>query len=118
MIPTTERSLVPKPGAPEPVHGVRDRHEVLEELGGNVLVGGIPLGQLERHREHGAAVESHPGGAVCLLELATPGERPRAVKDPDVVEAEEPPAEDVPAADVLPVDPPGEVDEELLEDPG
>ena len=52
------------------VHRVDDGDEVLEELRGHVLVGGIFSGQLERHGEHGRAVERHPGGAVRLFELA------------------------------------------------
>ena len=109
--------LVPEARAPEAVHRVRDRDEVLEELRGDVLVGRIALGQLEGHREHGAAVERHPRRSVRLLELAAPGQRLRPVEDAHVVQAEEPAAEDVPAAHVLAVHPPCEVDDQLLEDP-
>ena len=44
--------LVPEARAAERVHGVGDRDEVLEELGGDVLVGGIVPRQLERHGQH------------------------------------------------------------------
>jgi hypothetical protein len=44
-------------------------------------------------------------------------ERRAAVEDADVVEPEEPALEDVPAVVVLAVDPPGEVEQELVEDP-
>ena len=53
---------------------------------------------------------------VGLLEPALDRERRRAVDGADVVQAEEPALEDVVAGGVLPVDPPGEVQEQLLED--
>jgi hypothetical protein len=43
------------------------------------------------------------------------GQRGAAVEDADVVEPEEAPLEDVLAETVLAVDPPGEVQEQLLE---
>src|SRR5262249_55999459 len=73
--------------------------------------------QLQRDPQHVEAVHAHPGGAVGLLEVAAGRQRRRAVEDPDVVEAEEAALEDVPAVGVLAVDPPGEVEQELVEDP-
>src|SRR5476649_720257 len=107
---------MPEARAAEVVHGVGDRDEVLEELGGDVLVDRVTVRKLKRHREHGAAVEGHPGGTVRLLKLAAAWQWLRPVEDTDIVESEEASAEDVPAAYVLPVHPPREVDEELLED--
>src|SRR6185312_17262092 len=43
-------------------------------------------------------------------------ERSGTIEDPDVVEPEEAPGEEVVAVGVLAVDPPGEVEQELLED--
>jgi hypothetical protein len=110
--------VVPEPATAEAVHGVDDRDEVLEELRRQVLAGGVVAGELDRDRQHGGAVEGHPRGAVGLLEVAARRQRPRAVEDADVVEAEEAAAEEVLARDVLPVHPPGEVQEVLLEDAG
>ena len=89
---------------------------MLEELGRHVLVGGILARELERHLQHRDAVEGHPGRAVGLLEDATARQRPRAVEDADVVEAEEAAAEEVVALAVLAVHPPGKVEAHLLED--
>ena len=91
--------------------------EVLEELRGHVLVHRIGLGQLQRHREHRRAEEGHPGGAVGLLEEVARPQRLRAIEDADVVEPEEPAREQVSPRRVLAVDPPGEVEEQLLEHP-
>ena len=101
----------------EGVHRVRDIDKVLEELRGDVLVGRVLLGQLERDREHVEAVHRHPRGAVGLLDLAAPRQWRRAIEEPDVVEAEEAALEDVLALGVLAVDPPGEVQQQLVEDP-
>ena len=60
--------------------------------------------------------QRHPGGAVGLLEVAAGRQRRAAVEDADVVEAEEAALEHVPAVAVLAVDPPGEVEQQLLED--
>ena len=98
------------------VHRVRDVDEVLEELRRQVLVGGIVLGELEGDGEHVQAVHPDPCGAVGLLEVAADGQRRRAVEDPDVVEPEESPLEDVLPLGILAVHPPGEVQEQLLED--
>ena len=89
---------------------------MLEKLGRDILVNPPMLGQLQRDVEHAETVERHPAGAIGLLEGATCGQGLRAVEEADVVEAEEAPLENVFAFDVLAVDPPGEVEEELLED--
>jgi hypothetical protein len=49
------------------------------------------------------------------VEFSAVGQGVGAIEDPDVVEPEEAAAEDVAAFDVLSVDPPGEVQQQLLE---
>ena len=72
--------------------------------------------QDQRDRAHADRVERHPRRGVRLLErLARLQMRP--VDGPDVVEPEEAALEDVRAVGVLAVDPPREVDEQLVEDP-
>ena len=89
---------------------------MLRELNDHVLVGAVVDGKLAGGEfQHVLAEEGHPGGAVGLLEVAAGGERGAAVEDADVVEAEEAPLEDVLAEAVLAVDPPGEVQQELVE---
>ena len=59
----------------------------------------------------------HPGGAVGLLEPPARGERHGPVEiGLDVVEPEEPSLEDVAPFGVLAVDPPREVEEQLVAD--
>ncbi|MEZ4313309.1 MAG: hypothetical protein R3F14_35255 [Polyangiaceae bacterium] len=97
------------------VHGVDDAGEVLEELAGDVLVGGVGEGELEGDAHEIKAIHGHPGGGVGLFEDDAGGHALAAVEERDVVEAEEAALEDVVALGVALVDPPGEVDEELVE---
>ncbi len=97
--------------------GVADGGEVLEELEHEVRGG--PLPRLVQHGGdggHGDRVGAHPAGGVGLLKGAADWQV-RAVERADVVKAEEAALEDVVAFEVLPVDPPGEVDQQLVEDP-
>ena len=108
--------LVPEPRAAEIVHRVGDGHEVLEELAGQVLVRRVRARQLQRHGEHGRAVEGHPRGAVGLLQRPARGQRLAAIEHADVVEPQEAAREEVAPLGVLAVHPPGEVHQELVED--
>ena len=103
--------------AADVAHGVRDVDEVLQELGRHVLVGRVVLGQLERDRQHVETEHPDPRGGVGLLEVPAGRERGRPVEHADVVEAEEAALEDVLPLGVLAVHPPGEVEQQLLEDP-
>ena len=86
--------LIPQTGPAEMIDGLHDLHEVFEEFGGHILVGGIDgvvwlTGEDDGNLEHVQAVESHPGGRVGLLQFSPDHLRNAAVKDPDVVEAEQ-----------------------------
>jgi len=89
---------------------------VLVELGGEILVGRVVRRQSQRKIEQREGIEGHPPGPIALPEPG-PGGQVRAVEGSDVVEAKEAPLEDVGARGILTVDPPGEVDCKLVEDP-
>ena len=72
--------------------------------------------QGERDLQHVEAVHRHPGGGVRLQQPARHRQHRRAVHRADVVEAQEPSLKDVVALCVLAIDPPGEVDQQLVED--
>src|SRR5262249_49677375 len=91
---------------------------MLEKLRGHVLISRVSFGQFQCHREHRRAVKGHPGGAVGLLQTSTIWQGFRPVEHADVVQTEEASRKQVLAFKVLAVDPPGKVDQELLEDPG
>ena len=93
-----------------------DVQEVLEELRRDVLVDAVLASQLEGDLHHLQAVEAHPGGPVGLRQVAAARQLGAAVEDADVVESEETALEDVVALAVLPIDPPREVQQELVED--
>ncbi len=88
---------------------------MLDELQREVLVRRVGVGQLEGDLEHRLAEQRHPGRPVRLLQLAALRQRSAAVEDADVVEAEEAALEDVPPGRVLAVQPPGEVQQQLVE---
>ena len=71
-----------------PVHRVRDPHEMLDELEGDLLVGRVVLAQNQRHLEHALAVERHPGGPVRLFQRAAVGQWLGAIEDTDIVQPE------------------------------
>src|SRR5436189_233520 len=65
---------------------------------------------------HGLRVaERHPRGAVRRFETAAGRQWRAAIEDADVIEPEEPALEHVLAESILAVDPPGEVQHELVE---
>ncbi len=65
--------LVPQrdPLAAEVIHRPCNAEEVLEELGGHVLVNPVLAGQLECDGQHVQTVHAHPGRAVRLLQVPT-----------------------------------------------
>src|SRR5262249_53486335 len=71
--------------------------------------------QREGDRDHVELEHRHPAGAVALLERAAGRQRPIAIEDADVVEAEEAAAEDAGAFAVLAVHPPAEHQHEAVE---
>ena len=90
---------------------------MLEELGGDPLVGRPGPRQLQRDGQHVQAEQPHPRRAVGLLEPPAVGQvGTAAVEHADVVQAQEAALERVAAVGVLAVDPPGEVQEQLVED--
>src|SRR5438045_1390224 len=72
--------------------------------------------QLEYDAHQVQRVHRHPGGAVRLVHVAAIRQLCVAVEYADIVEPEKPALENVPALDILAVDPPREVEHELVED--
>jgi hypothetical protein len=93
--------LRPKVLSAKRVHRVDDADEVLEEFRRDVFVNIVRRRELERHGEHRRAVESHPRGAVGLVESMPTRQRLSAVEHADVVEPEKSSAEDVSAVERL-----------------
>jgi len=75
------------------------------------------FGQFEGHIQHIETEESHPCGPVCLAEGAPIRNGLRAIKRTNIVESKESTLKDILTVAVLPVHPPGEVEEKLLEHP-
>src|SRR6476469_892406 len=81
----------------------------------HVLVERVLAREFGSNLHHVLAEHTHPGGAVRLLQIATGWQRRGAVEHADVVEAKEAALEQVPTRAVLAVDPPAEVERQLVE---
>ena len=115
--PVVEHAVGVVPQA-DAVQRVADGGEVLEERLHQVHRGPVAAAVQDRgDRGHHGRVARHPAGAVGLLEPSGDGQV-RAVDRADVVQAHEPALEQVRALGVLAVDPPGEVDQQLVEHAG
>jgi len=112
--------IVPEARAAERVHRVGDfATKCSKNFEANVFVAGVVFGQLQRHGEHRAAVKGHPGRAIGLLEVGRRRERPRTISNrPMLSSPRNPPAKRCLPSTVLAVDPPGEVDQQLVEHAG
>ncbi len=97
------------------IHRGGDPQVLLEELGGHRLVRRVMACQLEGDLEHLERVEGHPRGAVGLFEVSAGGKRCAAIEHADVVQSEEPAAEDAVAVGILAVHPPRVVQRQLVE---
>ena len=109
------RSRPPRPRGPARSSASEMSAKCSRNLIARSCVGSAAAVQDRRDRRHAERVQRHPAGAVGLLERAARGQV-RAVDRADVVEPEEAALEQVRAVGVLAVDPPGEVDEQLVED--
>ncbi|KAG9796365.1 Six-hairpin glycosidase, partial [Aureobasidium melanogenum] len=81
---------------------------------GNLLISSGS--NFERNVEHAETIKSHPPSAVCLLEDAARGQWLGSVEQTDIVQAEETTLENVFPFVVLSINPPREVEQQLLED--
>ncbi len=96
-------------------HGFGDAEEVLEELAGDILVDVIVLGQFQGDAHQVKRVHRHPARPVGLVKVSARRQLGAAVEHADIVEAEKPALEHVAAFGVLAIDPPGEIEHQLVE---
>src|SRR6185312_8822905 len=108
--------LIPEAGAAEAVDRVRDGYKVFEKFRRDILIRRVFGGKFKGGGQHDRAIRGHPRRAICLFKRTAIRQWFGAVEKADVVEAEEATGKDLLAGDVFAVDPPGEVDEEFLED--
>ena len=97
-------------------HGVGNVDKVLPEFAGNVFVGVVFFCKLHRDCQQIQRVHCHPTGAVGLLDVSAGRKRSAAVEHSDIVQSEKAALEDVHAFGVFAVHPPGEVQQQFVED--
>ena len=107
-----------RPSAPssDAVDGGGDVEEMLEKFGRDVLIDPVVLRQFQRDAHEVQAIHRHPARAVGLVDEAAGRQRLAAVEHADVVQAEKAALKNVPALRVLAVDPPGEIQQQLVKD--
>src|SRR5215469_2813321 len=88
---------------------------MFQESKGDVLVHRVILGQNESHLEHVLTIESHPGGAIGLIEVAAGRKFGAAIEDSNVVQSEEAAGKQISAFRIFAIDPPVEVLHQALE---
>ena len=98
----------------DPIHGIRDPEEMLQEPESDVLIHGVVLRQNECDLQHVLAVERHPRRAIRLVEMTTCGKLGTAIEHPNIVQPEKSTGEDIPSLGILPVDPPVEIQHQAL----
>ena len=100
----------------EVVHRRGDVQEVFPEFAGDVLVRGVLTREFHGNRQHVEGVHAHPARAIGLFEMCACWERSVAIEDADVVESQESSLKHVHPLGVFSIHPPGEVDQQLVED--
>src|SRR5262249_5225886 len=88
---------------------------MLKQLAGDILVNMIAFRQLQGDPHQIKGVHRHPSGAVRLVDVAAGWQSGRPIEDSDIVEPEKPALEDVAPRGVLAVDPPVEIQDQLVE---
>ena len=89
---------------------------MLEKFARDVFVGHVFFREFQGDGQHIQAIHAHPTGAVGLLEMPAGGKWRGTVENTDVVEAKEAALENVGAVRILAIDPPGEVEKQLVKD--
>src|ERR1700693_3550417 len=97
------------------LHGRPDVDKMLEELCCQLLIRAIALSQFQGDAHQIKTEETHPASGVGLLKNGATRQLLPAIHHGNVVEPEESAFENVVALAVFPVDPPCEVDQQLVQ---
>src|SRR6266496_2530561 len=110
--------LVPEPDAfaTKIVHRGSDAEKVLKEFRRYILVNWIFTCEFDRDSQHVEAKHSHPACAIALLKTAAVRECLVAIKHANVIKPQKTALADIVALGIFAVHPPGESDEQLMED--
>src|SRR5215472_3683775 len=99
------------------IHCAGDVHEVFPEFTGYVFVSKIFAREFQRNGQQVERVHSHPAGSVGLLNVSAGGQWSTTIEHTNVIQPQEAALEDVHSLCVFAVHPPGEVEQEFMEDP-
>src|SRR5262245_8876161 len=79
-----------------------------------ITINRVAKRKLQRHLQHVLREQSHPRSAVGLFQTTALRQRRASIKDANVVETEEAAFEHISAVAILSVDPPCEIEEQLM----
>ena len=108
--------FIPHPIWTDVAHGRSDPDEVFHELERPSPHSRIVHRHFGSDFQHVLTKQCHPGGTVGLFKLAASRQRARAVEHADVVESQKAAFENVLSRAVLAIDPPGEIEQQLLKE--
>src|ERR1700731_1906298 len=89
---------------------------MLEEFRRDIFVDMVLFCELQRDPHQIQTVHRHPTGSVGLVDVSTRRQRSTPIEHPDIIKAEEPTLENVSPGGVLAIDPPGEIQHQLVKD--
>ncbi len=78
------------------------------------VIGGIVFGEFECDVHQVQAIHPHPTGCVRLFQYCAAGKKGTAIKDADIIEAQESAFKDIIAFSVFAINPPGEIQQQLV----
>ena len=89
---------------------------MFEELDGDVFVNGVLPRQFQCDPHQIQTKHPHPAGGVTLFEMTATRKRGAPIENPDIIESEKAALEDVSTSRIFAVNPPGKVEQKLVED--
>ena len=95
-------------------HGLGNLQEVLEEFRRDLFVDVVVIREFQSDSHQIQAVHRHPTGAVRLVNVSARGQGSAPIEYADVIKAEEPTLKNVASGGVLAIDPPGEIQHQLV----
>src|SRR5665647_1071962 len=91
-----------------------DQYKMLKKFSGCILKCVVNHSDFQCHIHHIKRIHSHPACPVSLFEVMATRHLNTTVKNSNVIEPEKPSLENIIATGILPVDPPGKIDNKLM----
>jgi len=97
-------------------HRFGDIKKMLEKFGGNVFINTVMQRQFQSDSHQVKAIHRHPAGGVGLINVAAGWQWRAAVEYANIIQPQKATLKDVVVVVILAIDPPGEIDDQLVHD--